>query len=171
METIADELRATGAMRYVSTTDRANGYLDEVRKSCTNLSVIVSRILKSLAQKRKPPILPETELAVEMQPPAVEADALWLLSCINETDLTTLQHMDLCTTKSDLQLFTCLKKTYLSLRSKVALARRLFLGLSGIHFVQVSTPHSLPMFLFISFSFSFYLERMSTDLRLVGFLL
>jgi hypothetical protein len=63
-------------------------------------------------------------------------DPLWLLFRINGGDLATLQHIDLCMTKSDCELFICLKERYSLLRSKVAFVRRLFLQLSEIHFVQ-----------------------------------
>jgi hypothetical protein len=118
-----------------------------------NICISVSRFLASLAPRRKRSILPETGLAVEMQPPSPVADPLWLLFCINGSNLATLQHLDLCMTKSDYELFTCLKTRYLFLRSKVAFARSLFLGLSKIHFVQVSALSLLRMILFIIFQF------------------
>ena len=136
-----------------------------------NICISVSRFLALLAPRRKRPNLPETELAVEMQPPSPVADPLWLLFCINGSNLATLQHLDLCMTKLDYELFICLKTRYLFLRSEVAFARRLFLGLSKIHFVEVSALSPLWMILFMFFSFSSCPVHMSMDSRLAGCLL
>lgn len=170
VEAIADELRASGIAREVRTTDQANIFLTWFKNSCMNIRVSVSRFLASLVPRRKQPILPETE-PVETQPQLPVGDPLWLLFCINGSNLATLQHLDLCKTKSDYELFTCLKTRYLFLRSKMVFARRLFLGLSKIHFVQVSALNLCRMVLFMFFSFSSYPVRMLMDSRLAGYLL
>ncbi|KAL2069018.1 hypothetical protein VTL71DRAFT_15356 [Oculimacula yallundae] len=112
---------------------------DELREfgdSWRNLGISVLRFCTSLALSTERAILPMTEHAIDTQLLATVIDPLWVLFCINGSEIATLQHLDLCTTKSDLELFTNLKTAYLSLRSQVALVRRLFLRLSKIHFVQ-----------------------------------
>lgn len=168
MEQIANEIRATGIVRDVRTTNRANGFLIWFKTSCMNIWISVSRFLALLAPTRKRPILPETEPPVEVQPPSPVPDPLWLLFCTNGSNFATLQHLDLCMTKSDYELFTCLKARYLISRSEVALARRLFLGLSKIHFVQVSAFSLHWMILLIFFSFRSCPVHMLMDSKLAG---
>lgn len=138
VEALARELQDAGVVRHAITTDRAKGYFTRVKQSCVNSWITVTKFLKQLASARKTSILPQTEVASEMQLSSV-IDPLWLLLCINGRHLTTLQHIDLRITKSDCELFACLKKRYSLLRSEVAFIKRIFLRLGEIHFVQVNT--------------------------------
>lgn len=72
--------------------------------------------------------------------PSSQSEGRWLLVCAKIGRYATkLSHMDVCTTTSDKDLFTELRKAYIDLRSKWT---RLFTlrGIKSIRFVQVYNP-------------------------------
>lgn len=138
VETLVQELRDTDGFRSIQTTNQAHGYFKTLKIICWNLGVSARNHLGRWTAGAKSTILPETETGnalASTNPPIVP---LWLLFCVNGSKLATLQHLDLCTTKSDRELFTRLREMYSILRSEVVFVRRIFLQLGTIYFVQAS---------------------------------
>lgn len=135
---LADQLESSGAVKQVATSSFELGTLHQISQALGNRRQEAKQIFRRLFSHRQPAKGLGTELqtgtSVQMQP---LADPLWLLFCINGSDLAILEHVDLRSVCSDNQLFINLRTVYTRLRSKVNWVKRYLTKLGHIHFVQV----------------------------------
>jgi hypothetical protein len=137
-EILAQELRDTGGFSSVETSKETHGYFKILKLACSNSWVSTKHYMSWRRPSKRSPVLPKAEIGNAAASLDSNIDPLWLLFCANSSNLATLQHVDLCRTKSDRELFSRLRKMYFSVRSEAILLRRLCSTLGSIHFVKVS---------------------------------
>lgn len=143
---LADQLESSGIVKHASTSRFEFGAIKGILETLGNRSREAKQFFQRLFFPQQPHTVLGTNLQtgadIQLQP--LNDPPLWLLFCINGSDLAILEHLDVRPVCSDNQLFVNLRKAYVRLRSEVTWVRRCLTKLGHIHFVQVHHPLNHP---------------------------
>lgn len=137
---LADELSKSKAIAHANVADRAKSVPGALSTSFNNLTVSVAKQIKAWTGKEGLPFRESTDIAVAGSSGSLTVavqNARYLLFCTESNDgrrkVPTFQHIDMCSTKSDQELFTSLRKLYSGGRSKLT---QWTSYLQAIHFLE-----------------------------------